>query len=82
MDDEYDITRDIAEFMAPYVEWSTEPAPSGEWEPITEEQAQANFLEFVDRISAVAWERGYATGRFDSSGGFTHPAHNPYEEQA
>lgn len=53
----YDETGDIADFMSPYVEFLTAESPSGEWIPATEEEAQSQFLEFVDRIQAAAWDK-------------------------
>lgn len=69
-----DEANDIAEFMSAYVEFHTESPTDLSYIPMTEEEAQTEFLAFLDRIRAVAWDEG-ATAEYRNytSEGPTNP---------
>lgn len=83
MNDEYDEVNDIAEFMSAYVEFHTEPSTDLSYIPMTEEEAQTEFLTFLDRIRAIAWDEGFAaawyTRDWSRGGALPYPT-NPYRK--
>lgn len=74
---------DIALFMTPYVEWNTQESPSGEWVPMTEDEASQRFLDFLDAARAEAWAEGAEMGhRLYAENLYFVNQRNPYTKDA